>query len=92
MAHGRNAVLGDTLANLLDWTGWEVSREYYFNDAGRQMRVLGQSVQARYRAVLDPSTPTRQLEDGTVVPEGFPDDGYRGDYIADIAAVNCARI
>ncbi|GAB5535974.1 MAG: arginine--tRNA ligase [Rubricoccaceae bacterium] len=85
VAHGRNAVLGDTLANLLDWTGWEVSREYYFNDAGRQMRVLGQSVQARYHALVDPSTPTRQLDDGTVVPEGFPDDGYRGGYITDIA-------
>jgi len=85
VAHGRNAVLGDTLATLLDWTGWDVTREYYFNDAGRQMRVLGQSVQARYRALVDPSTPTRQLDDGTVVPEGFPDDGYRGDYIAEVA-------
>ncbi|MEO0557496.1 MAG: arginine--tRNA ligase [Bacteroidota bacterium] len=85
VGHGRNAVLGDTVATLLDWTGWEVKREYYFNDAGRQMRVLGQSVQARYRALVNPSTPIRQLDDGTVVPEGFPDDGYRGGYIIDIA-------
>ncbi|HCT52206.1 MAG TPA: arginine--tRNA ligase, partial [Balneola sp.] len=48
VGHGRNAVLGDTVARLLEWTGAEVDREYYFNDAGRQMRVLGQSVQARY--------------------------------------------
>lgn len=85
VGHGRNAVLGDTLANLLDWTGYDVTREYYFNDAGRQMRVLGQSVRARYQALVDPSTPTKTLDDGTVVPEGFPDDGYLGDYIGDIA-------
>ena len=86
VGHGRNAVLGDTVATLLDWTGWEVEREYYFNDAGRQMRVLGQSVQARYRALVDAATPTRTLDDGTAVPEGFPDDGYRGGYIEDVAA------
>ncbi len=85
VGHGRNAVLGDTLANLLEWTGYGVTREYYFNDAGRQMRVLGQSVRARYQALLDPSTPTKALEDGTVVPASFPEDGYRGDYIEDIA-------
>ncbi|MEX2362113.1 MAG: arginine--tRNA ligase, partial [Balneolaceae bacterium] len=42
VGHGRNAVLGDTVARLLEWTGAEVDREYYFNDAGRQMRVLGE--------------------------------------------------
>ena len=85
VGHGRNAVLGDTIATLLDWTGWEVDREYYFNDAGRQMRVLGQSVQARYAALLDPDTPTRQLDDGSTVPEGFPEGGYQGAYIIDVA-------
>ena len=85
VGHGRNAVLGDTLANLLDWTGYDVTREYYFNDGGRQMRVLGQSVRARYQALVNPDTPTKELEDGTVVPESFPEDGYRGDYIEDIA-------
>ncbi len=85
VGHGRNAVLGDTLANLLAWTGYDVTREYYFNDAGRQMRVLGQSVRARYEALVRPDTPTKTLEDGTVVPEGFPEDGYRGDYIEDVA-------
>ena len=85
VGHGRNAVLGDTLANLLAWTGYEVAREYYFNDAGRQMRVLGQSVRARYQAAVRPDTPTRELEDGAVVPASFPDDGYRGEYITEIA-------
>ena len=85
VGHGRNAVLGDTIANLLAWTGYHVTREYYFNDAGRQMRVLGQSVRARYQQTLDPDTPTKTLEDGLVVPASFPEDGYRGDYIVDVA-------
>ena len=89
VGHGRNAVLGDTIANLLDWAGYTVTREYYFNDAGRQMRVLGASVRARYRALVDPDIPTKTLtlDDGTTVevPASFPDDGYLGDYIIDIA-------
>lgn len=72
VGHGRNAVLGDTIARLLEWTGATVDREYYFNDAGRQMRVLGQSVQARYQQLLGQS-----IE----LPEG----GYEGAYIIDIA-------
>ncbi len=85
VGHGRNAVLGDTMATLLTWTGWEVTREYYFNDAGRQMRVLGESVRARYQQIVDPEAPQKTLEDGTVVPASFPDDGYRGAYIIDVA-------
>ena len=85
VGHGRNAVLGDTVANLLGAVGYDVTREYYFNDAGRQMRMLGQSVRARYQQALDADTPTRTLGDGLVVPESFPDDGYRGEYIATIA-------
>jgi arginyl-tRNA synthetase len=73
VGHGRNAVLGDTVARLLEWTGAEVDREYYFNDAGRQMRVLGQSVQARYLEKLG-----KDAE--------FPEGGYEGEYIRDIAA------
>lgn len=72
VGHGRNAVLGDTIANLLEWIGAEVDREYYFNDAGRQMRVLGQSVKARYLQELG-----RDIE----LPEG----GYEGEYIREIA-------
>ncbi len=85
VGHGRNAVLGDTVATLLEWTGFDVTREYYFNDAGRQMRVLGESVRARYEALVRPDMPTKSV-DGVIVPESFPDDGYLGDYIADIAA------
>ncbi|RNC83985.1 MAG: arginine--tRNA ligase [Balneola sp.] len=72
VGHGRNAVLGDTIARLMEWTGAEVDREYYFNDAGRQMRVLGQSVKARYLQELG-----REAE--------FPEGGYEGEYIVDIA-------
>lgn len=88
VGHGRNAVLGDTIANLLEWAGYDVDREYYFNDAGRQMRVLGESVRARYMAVVNPDLPTKEIGDEgheTTVPEPFPEDGYLGDYIADIA-------
>ena len=72
VGHGRNAVLGDTVARLLEWTGAEVEREYYFNNAGRQMRILGQSVRARYLQELG-----KKVE--------FPEEGYQGEYIRDIA-------
>jgi len=72
VGHGRNAVYGDTVANLLEWTGYQVTREYYFNNAGRQMRVLGDSVRLRYLELLGEN----------VV---FPEDYYQGDYIRDIA-------
>ncbi len=89
VGHGRNAVLGDTIANLLEWTGYDVTREYYFNDAGRQMRVLAQSVRARYEAIVseDAATKTITLDDDTTVevPASFPEDGYLGEYIVDIA-------
>jgi arginyl-tRNA synthetase len=88
VGHGRNAVLGDTIANLFASCGYDVTREYYFNDAGRQMRILGESVKARYEALARPGGPTRLIEAGeghVVVPESFPEDGYLGDYIVDIA-------
>ncbi|MEM9996981.1 MAG: arginine--tRNA ligase [Bacteroidota bacterium] len=91
VGHGRNAVLGDTIANLLDWTGYDVTREYYFNDAGRQMRVLAQSVMARYEALIHPDTPTKTLDGGLEVPASFPDDGYQGNYIVEIAEAVRAR-
>ena len=47
IGHGRQAVIGDTIANFLEWSGYQVIREYYFNNAGRQMRVLGDSVKLR---------------------------------------------
>lgn len=72
VGHGRNAVLGDTVARLMEWTGANVDREYYFNNAGRQMRVLGQSVQTRYLEALGKDSE-------------FPEGGYEGEYIRDIA-------
>ena len=72
VGHGRNAVLGDAIARLLVASGYQVQREYYFNDAGRQMRVLGESTRARYLELLG-------------LPFEFPEDGYQGDYIRDIA-------
>ena len=78
VGHGRNAVLGDTIANLLEWTGYQVTREYYFNDAGRQMRVLGTSVQARYAELVAKRA-------GAQPAYAFPEDGYQGAYIIDIA-------
>jgi arginyl-tRNA synthetase len=72
VGHGRQAAIGDTIANLLQWTGYDVTREYYYNDAGRQMRVLAESTYARYRQLFEPDEP-------------FPEDGYQGDYICEIA-------
>src|SRR2546425_6567097 len=72
MGHGRGAAVGGALANLLRSVGYEVSTEYYINDAGRQVRLLAESVEARYRQLL-----------GQVAT--FPEDGYRGAYIDDLA-------
>lgn len=72
IGHGRQAILGDAIGRLLEVTGHDVYREYYYNDAGRQMRVLGQSVRARYLQLAGEQTE-------------FPEDGYQGDYIRDIA-------
>ena len=72
VGHGRGAVTGDTIANMLEWIGYTVDREYYFNDAGRQMRVLGDSVRIRYLNLLG-----KQID--------FPEDYYQGEYIVEIA-------
>ena len=72
LGHGRQAALGDAIAELLQWSGWSVHREYYYNDAGRQMDLLALSVRARYRQRLGRDEP-------------LPPDGYRGDYIAEVA-------
>ncbi|MDR1578001.1 MAG: arginine--tRNA ligase [Deltaproteobacteria bacterium] len=72
VGHGRGAALGDSLARILAYAGDEVSREYYINDAGRQMRTLGASVLARLN----------QLQGST---EPFPIDYYQGGYIIDLA-------
>jgi arginyl-tRNA synthetase len=72
VGHGRGAVYGDTVSRLLEWTNFDVTREYYFNNAGRQMRVLGDSVRLRYLELL-----------GDTIQ--FPEDYYQGEYIRDIA-------
>ena len=72
VGHGRAAAIGDTLARLLEATGWDVVREYYYNDAGAQIDNLAKSVQARCKGIFP----------GDVA---WPEDGYRGDYILDIA-------
>lgn len=72
IGHGRQATIGDVLSNALSFCGYEVTREYYYNDAGKQMNMLAQSVHARYQQLYDSAYP-------------FPDEGYKGDYIRDAA-------
>lgn len=74
IGHGRQAVLGDTVARLLERSGYDVTREYYFNNAGRQMRMLGESVMHRYRELLGGEA-------------SLSEDHYQGEYIIDIARV-----
>lgn len=72
VGHGRQAVVGDAVSRLLEWTGHRVTREYYFNNAGNQMALLGESVYARYMEIIGREYP-------------FPDAGYHGDYIRELA-------
>jgi arginyl-tRNA synthetase len=72
VGHGRGAALGQAIARLLKSVGFSVSREYYINDAGRQLQLLGRSVYARYREHWGK-------------PSSFPEDGYHGDYIKIVA-------
>jgi arginyl-tRNA synthetase len=73
VGHGRVAVIGDVLARLHEATGFNVEREYYVNDAGNQMENLGLSIYARYRELFGE-------------PVEFPENGYPGDYVKEIAA------
>lgn len=72
IAHARQAAVGDTLANVLSFLGWDVAREYYINDEGNQIRLLGESVRLRYLELLNKETV-------------FPENGYKGRYIYEIA-------
>jgi arginyl-tRNA synthetase len=74
IGHGRGAAVGDVLANLLSFTGWKVEREYYINDAGLQMEILGKSTQSRYFELQ-----------GRPELAPFPENGYKGDYIFALA-------
>ncbi len=74
VGHGRGAAVGDVTGNILSFAGWDVEKEYYVNDAGLQMNILGRSTQARYFELLEQ-------------PEKcpFPEESYKGHYIYDIA-------
>lgn len=72
LGHGRGAAVGGALANLLGAAGYEVTREYYVNDAGRQVELLGHSAFARYKELLGLDYP-------------LPEEGYQGEYVKDIA-------
>ncbi len=78
VGHGRGAAVGDCLARLLDANGWDVTREFYYNDAGAQIDNLVISVQARCNGIATDD-------------EKFPENGYRGDYIVDIANAFLAK-
>lgn len=73
VAHGRGAVIGDAVASLLEWTGHDVTREFYVNDAGRQIRLLAESAEVRY---------LESRGEETAIPEG----GYQGDYVRELVA------
>jgi arginyl-tRNA synthetase len=72
VGHGRGAAVGDSVSNILAFCGYDVQREYYINDSGRQIQTLGRSVFLRYRELFGKTAP-------------FPEDCYQGDYIRDIA-------
>ena len=72
VGHGRQAALGDAISTLLEWQGWRVTREFYYNDAGNQIANLALSVQARIKQARGQDVP-------------MPQDGYHGEYIRDIA-------
>lgn len=79
LGHGRGAALGDTICRILDFRGYDVSREFYVNDAGLQVRLLGESVYARWKQMNDPGYP-------------FPEKGYHGDYVVDLAKEIAAEV
>jgi arginyl-tRNA synthetase len=78
IGHGRGAAIGDTICRLLQATGWDVTREFYYNDAGQQITNLALSVQARCLGI--------EPDDGR-----WPTDGYQGQYIKDVATAYLAR-
>jgi arginyl-tRNA synthetase len=72
LGHGRGAALGDTICRILSFRGYDVVREFYINDAGIQVRLLGESIFSRWKQLSDPGYP-------------FPENGYHGDYIFELA-------
>ncbi|MDR1163166.1 MAG: arginine--tRNA ligase [Candidatus Accumulibacter sp.] len=76
VGHGRGAAYGASLANVMAFAGWDVTREYYVNDAGRQMDILAVSVWLRYQTLFDEGGASAAL---------FPPNAYQGDYVVDMA-------
>lgn len=72
LGHGRGAALGDSLCRVLNFCGYDAKREFYINDGGRQVKLLGESVYSRWKQLKDPDYP-------------FPENGYQGDYVKDLA-------
>ena len=81
IGHGRGAAIGDSLARIMQANGWDVTREFYYNDAGQQINNLALSVQSRIKGIEPDDT-------------NFPKDGYRGEYISEIADAyaNCKSV
>ena len=81
IGHGRGAAIGDSLARIMQANGWDVTREFYYNDAGQQINNLALSVQSRIKGIEPDDT-------------NFPEDGYRGEYILEIADAysNCKSV
>ncbi len=78
IGQARGAALGDTLCRILSFCGYDVSREYYINDSGQQIRLLGESIYSRLKQRNDPSYP-------------FPEKGYHGDYVAELGEIISAE-
>ena len=72
LGHGRGAALGDTISRVFSFCGYNVAREFYINDAGQQVRLLGESIFSRFKQISHPEHP-------------FPENGYHGDYVLDLA-------
>lgn len=72
VAHARQAAVGDALSNILEFLGHKLKREYYLNDEGNQINILGKSIEERFKELNN-------------LPSQFPEDGYKGEYVYDIA-------
>ena len=79
VGHARGAVIGDVISNILKATGFDVSKEYYINDVGKQMNTLGKSVLSRYRDICG-------------FKDDFPADFYQGEYICELETRDPAKI
>jgi arginyl-tRNA synthetase len=79
LGHGRGAAVGDSISRIFSFCGYDVIREFYINDAGQQVRLLGKSIFCRFKQMSDPEYP-------------FPQNGYHGDYILELAKIISNRV